>query len=226
VTPRRSFIAIAFVLLCCAFVQPNRARAQTGDTTNNLTKLKEVPLKESEARHKPDDTVAVVNDVVITFSDFNSIMSGYLKSIVARTKNNVVNDTLYTEIVDSAWDRAVSDILIEHEIEKRRLGMSVATLKDSILANPPDFIQMQFTDSLGTFHRDFMRKAMNDPRNDTIVSMIIEGERVRLETERLMISIAKKGAPENEREQTFAGWLKKAIRSATIDDRRTRFGFY
>ncbi len=207
-------------------MQPNSARAQTGDSTKKLTKLPEGTLKESEARHKPGDTVAVVNDVVITFSDFNSIMSGYVKEYVAQSKNNVITDTLYTEIVDSSWNRAVSDILIEHEIEKRKLGMSVATLKDSILADPPDFIRMQFTDSLGNFHGDFMRKAMNDPRNDTIVSMIIEGERDRLETDLLMISIARKGATEEEREQAFAAWLKRAKRSATIDDRRTRFGFY
>jgi SurA N-terminal domain len=221
VKPRHSFITIIFAFLVGAAALTTTLHAQ-----EKQTKLKEVPLKEAEARHKPDDTVAVVNGVLVTFSDFNSIMSGYLKSIVARTKNNVVNDTLYTEIVDSAWDRAVSDIIIEHEIEKRRLEMSVATIKDSLIANPPDFIRMQFTDSLGTFHPDFMRKAMNDPHNDTIVGMIVEGERVRLETDRLMISIAKKGATDEEREQAFAGWIKRAKRAATIDDRRTRFGFY
>jgi hypothetical protein len=228
VTLRRSFIAIALVFVGCLTLLPHSAYTQTTDSAKSkkLTKLPEGTLKESKARHKPGDTVAVVNGELITFSDFNSIMSGYVQAYVAQSKNNVVTDTVYTEIVDSAWDRAVSDIIIEHEIEKRKLGMSVATLKDSILANPPDFIRMQFTDSLGTFHQDFMRKAMNDPRNDTIVSMIIEGERVRLETDRLMISIAKKGATEEEREQAFAAWLKRAKHAATIDDRRTRFGFY
>ena len=204
-----------------AHSQESKSNSQESKPT-----LKEVPLKEAEARHKPNDTVAVVNGVLVTYSDFNSIMAGYLKSIVAQTKNNVINDTLYTEIVDSAWDRALSDIIIEDEIEKRKLSMSVVEIKDSLIATPPDFLQQQFTDSLGTFHPDFMRKALDDPRNDTIVSVIVEGERVRLETNRLMASIAKKGASQQARELAFAVWLKKAKRTATIDDRRTRFGFY
>ena len=227
-TFRRSFIAIALVLLCGTVVLPHAARAQSADTakTKKLTKLKEVPLKEAEARHKPGDTVAVVNGELITFADFNSIMSGYLKAFVAQSKNDVVTDTLYTEIVDSSWNRAVSDIIIEHEITKRRLRMSVAAIKDSLLSDPPDFLRTQFSDSLGKFHPEIMKKALDDPRNDTIVRLVVEGERDRLETDRLIISIAKKGANEDEREQAFAGWLKRAKRAATIDDRRTRFGFY
>jgi hypothetical protein len=203
-------------------------RAQTGDTatTKKPAKLKEVPLKEAEARHKPGDTVAVVNGELVTFADFNSIMSGYLKAFVAQSGNDVVSDTLYTEIVDSAWNRAVTDIIIEHEIEKRKLRMSVSAIKDSLIASPPDFLRLQFTDSLGTFHPEIMRKALDDPRNDTIVRLVVEGERDRLETDRLMINIAKKGATEEERETAFAGWLKRAKRAAKIDDRRTRFGFY
>lgn len=226
-----SFITISFVVLFC-IAMPNRyVHAQIADSAKATAKLKEVPLKEAEARHKPEDTVAVVNGVLITFADFNSIMSGYLKSIVARTKNNIVTDTLYTEVVDSAWDRALSDIIIEHEIEKRRLGMSVAEIKNTLIETPPDFLRQQFSDSLGTFHPEIMRKALDDPRNDTVVSVIVEGERVRLETDRLAASIAKtsiakKGATNAEREQAFAAWLKKAKRTANIDDRRTRFGFY
>jgi hypothetical protein len=224
-----SFFVITLVFLCCIAVRP--VCAQNSDSTKSAATLKEVPLKEAEARHKPGDTVAVVNGVLITFADFNSIMSGYLKSIVARTKNNVITDTVYTEIVDSAWDRALSDIIIEHEIEKRRLGMSVAEIKTALIASPPDFLRQQFSDSLGQFRSEIMRKALDDPRNDTVVSVIVESERVRLETDRLAASIAKssitkKGATNAEREQAFAAWLKKAKRNASIDDRRTRFGFY
>jgi hypothetical protein len=229
VTFRGSFIAIALVLAGCTMLRPYAARAQNADSTKakkKITKLEEVPLKEAEARHKPGDTVAIINGELVTFADFNSIMSGYLQSIVKRTKNNVVNDSLYTEVVDSAWNRAITDIIIEHEIAKRRLGLSVAAIKDSLVSDPPVFIRLQFTDSLRTFHPDMMRKALNDPRNDSIVIMVVEAERVRLETDRLMASIAKKGATEKERELAFAGWLKRAKRTATIDDRRTRFGFY
>jgi hypothetical protein len=231
VTVRHSFIAILFVLSASAFVPTWTARAQnTGnqDTTaqKQQYKLEEVPLKQAEARHKPGDTVAVVNGVLITFSDFNSIMAGYLKSIVTRTKNNVVNDTLYTEVVDSAWDRAVSDIIIEQEITKRKLRMSIVEIKEWIVANPPDFLRQQFTDSLRKFQAEAMRKALNDPRNDTVVEVLVEGSRISLETQRLVFSIAKKGASPTDAANEFEVWLKKAKRSATIDDRRTRFGFY
>lgn len=223
----QSFFVILIAMVCAHAALPNAAYSQTADSSKTKkAKIKEVPLKEALARHKPGDTVAVVNGVLVTYEDFNSVMAGYLKSIVAETKNNVVNDTLYTEIVDSAWNRVISDVIIEHEIEKRKLEMSVAAIKDSLIASPPDFLHQQFSDSLGAFHPEVMRQALDDPRNDTIVTMIVEGERVRLETDRLMASLAKKGASEDEREEAFAAWLKKAKRAATIDDRRTRFGFY
>jgi hypothetical protein len=218
---RYSFFAILFVLCGGALALPLTLYAQS-----ETPKLKQVPLKEAEARHKPGDTVAVVNGVIVTFADFNSIMSGYLKAFVARSKDNVITDSLYTIIVDSAWDRAVSDILVEQEIVKRKLDMSIAMIKDSLVHNPPDFLRTQFTDSLGAFRPEIMQKALDDPRNDTIVSVILEGERVRLETERLVASIAKKGATGEARETAFTTWLRRTKRAATIDDRRTRFGFY
>ena len=228
---RHSFIAILFVLSASAFVPTWTARAQNAGNQDTSAqkqqyKLEEVPLKQAEARHKPGDTVAVVNGVLITFADFNSIMAGYLKSIVARTKNNVVNDTLYTEVVDSAWDRAVSDIIIEQEITKRKLRMPSGEIKEWLATNPPDYLRQQFTDSLGKFHEDAMRTALNDPRNDTVVEVLVEGTRIPLETKRLVFSIAKKGASPTAAANEFEVWLKKAKRSATIDDRRTRFGFY
>jgi hypothetical protein len=226
VTVRHSFIAIILVLSASACALPGTARAQNAPEKTKKSKLEEVPLKQAEARHKSGDTVAVVNGVLITFADFNSIMAGYLKSIVAQTKNNVVNDTLYTEIVDSAWDRAVSDIIIEQEISKRKLRMSTGEIKDWLVTNPPDFLRQQFTDSLGKFHEDAMRTALNDPRNDTVVEVLVEGSRISLETQRLVLSIAKKGATPTAASREFDAWLKKAKRTATIDDRRTRFGFY
>ncbi|HZK76218.1 MAG TPA: SurA N-terminal domain-containing protein, partial [Candidatus Kapabacteria bacterium] len=137
---------------------------------------KEVPFATAKARHAPGDTVSVVNGVVIRYADFMSIMSGYLKLFVARTQNDLITDSLYTEIVDSSWDRAVTDIIIEGAIAKRKLEMTDAMVKDSLVARPPDFLRHQFTDSLGAFHPEYMRAGLNDPRNDSIVHLIIEGE--------------------------------------------------
>lgn len=188
-------------------------------------KNKEVPFATAKARHAPGDTVAVVNGVVIRYADFMSIMSGYLKLFVARSKNDIVSDSLYTVIVDSSWDRAVTDIIIEGAIAKRKLEMSDRAVKDSLVAHPPDFLRRQFTDSLGVFQPEYMRAGLNDPRNDSIVHLIVEGERERLETERLAESVApnKTGA---ERDRAFEAWLQHAKHTADIDDRRTRFGFY
>ncbi len=193
--------------------------------TSTSKKPKEVPFTTAEARHAPTDTVAVVNGVVIRYGDFMSIMSGYLRLFVARSKDDIVSDSLYTVIVDSAWNSAVNDIIIEGAIHKRRLEMTDALVKDSLVADPPDFLRRQFSDSIGTFHPDYMRAGLNDPRNDSVVRIILEGERERLETERLAENVAPHvtGAA---RDRAFQDWLTHAKRTADIDDRRTRFGFY
>jgi SurA N-terminal domain len=188
-------------------------------------KPKEVPFAAAKARHAPGDTVGIVNGVVIRYADFMSIMSGYLKTFVARSKDNIVNDSLYTVIVDSSWNNAVTDIIIEGEIQKRKLEMRDAMVKDSLIEHPPEFLRRQFTDSTGTFHPEYMRAGLNDPHNDSVVHIIIEGERERLETEQLEASLAPR-ATGAERDRAFQAWLQHAKRTADIDDRRTRFGFY
>lgn len=219
---RRSlFAGCVAVLGLCLALAPVRAQTKHSKKTP-----KEVPFSEAEMRHAPGDTVAVVDGVVITFQDFNSIMAGYLKTFVARTNNNLVTDSLYTVIVDSAWDRAVSDIVIEQAIAKQRVEMNDREVKDSLVHNPPDFLRSQFSDSLGHFRPEIMRQAMDDPRNDSIVRVIVEGERERLETERLAERVAPKARTPAERERMFDAWLRHAKLTAHIDDRRTRFGFY
>ena len=95
------------------------ARAQSSHKHPVQKGPKEVPFATAVARHAPGDTVGVVNGVVIRYADFMSIMSGYLRLFVARSKNDIVTDSLYTVIIDSAWDRALSDIIIEGAIAKR-----------------------------------------------------------------------------------------------------------
>lgn len=224
---RHSFVAIAFAAASISVLSgwaPTLAHAQSHQQPAPK-KTKEIPFATAKARHAPGDTVAVVNGVVIRYADFMSIMSGYLKLFVARSKNDIVSDSLYTVIVDSSWDRAVTDIIVEGAIAKRKLEMSDRAVKDSLVARPPDFLRRQFTDSLGAFHPEYMRAGLNDSRNDSIVHLIVEGERERLETERLTESVApnKTGA---ERDQAFQAWLQHAKHTADIDDRRTRFGFY
>lgn len=185
----------------------------------------EVPFSTAAARHDPMDTVGVVNGTVIHYGDFMSIMAGYLKLFVARSKNDIVSDSLYSLIVDSSWDRAVYDIIIENAIAKRHLSMTDEMVKDSLVEHPPEYLRRQFSDSVNTFHPEYMRAAMNDPRNDSTVHLIIEGERERMETERLEESIAP-SAFGPERDRSFLDWLHHEEHSARIEDRRIRYGFY
>jgi hypothetical protein len=177
-------------------------------------------------KHAPTDTVGVVNGDVITYADFKSIMSGYLKIFVARTNNNVVSDSLYSVIVDSSWNRAITDILTEQEIGKRHIGMTAAEIEDSLAQNPPDYLQKQFTDSLGKFHGNAMRKALADPRNDSIATIVLSEEQVRLESEKLLYSFGSKNASPAEHRKAFDSWLRRAKIKARITDYRIRFGFY
>ena len=177
-------------------------------------------------KHLPGDTVGVVNGEVITYADFNSIMSGYLKAFVKRSGDNVVTDSLYSIIVDSAWNRAVNDILIEQEIQKRKLAMSDDEAKNAIIQDPPTFLRHQFTDSTGAFHSEYISQALNDPRNDSIVRIIIAGEKIRLESDRLIASLDRNAHSPSEKNHAYDAWLKKASASAKIVDKRLSFGFY
>jgi len=177
-------------------------------------------------QHSRADTVGVVNNEVITYGDFNSIMSGYLKIFVKRSNDNVITDSLYSIIVDSSWDRAVNDILTEQEIGKRKISMSEAEMKAALIENPPAYLRSQFTDSTGVLHPEYMSQALNDPRNDSIVRTIVAGEQVRLETERLAKSIDPTATTDAAVQQTYQAWLRKARASAKILDKRTQFGFY
>jgi len=217
VTFRSSFVVIAFG------VSGLLAYSARGQSPNQGSR--KVPVNQP-TKHLPTDTVGVVNDEVITYADFKSIMSGYLKIFVAQSGNNVVSDSLYTIIVDSSWDRAITDILTEQEIGKRHVGMTNAEIEDSLAQNPPDYLQKQFTDSLGKFHGDIMRKALADPRNDSIAAIVLSEEQVRMESEKLMNSFGPKNVSPEEHRKAFDSWLQRAKKKAHITDYRIRFGFY
>ena len=187
---------------------------------------KKVTQVSEPRQHAKTDTVGIINGEVITYGDFNAIMSGYLKIFVNRTHDNVVTDSLYTVIVDSSWDRAVNDILTEQAIHDRNLSMTDAQIKAAILENPPDYLRQQFTDSTGHFHHEYLTQALDDPRNDSIVHTILQGEQVRLETEALIKSIDPKAKTDAQLQRAYDAWLKKARLTAKIVDKRTQFGFY
>jgi hypothetical protein len=176
--------------------------------------------------HEPTDTVGVVNGTVITYSDFNAMMSGYLKMFVTRSGDNVVTDSLYSVIVDSAWEKAVEDILIEQAIQKNNLALSDSEAIEMIVANPPEFLSAQVTDAQGKVHPEALRPALLDPRNDSLTRIIVQGERMRLENEKFMRWVAPNAKTEAARRSAYDAWMRKAEAKARIEDKRLAFGFY
>jgi hypothetical protein len=217
VTIRSSFIVIAFLV--------SGLLALSAHAQSPKLESRKVPVNQPN-KHLPTDTVGVVNGEVITYADFRSIMAGYLKTFVARSGNNVVSDSLYSVIVDSSWDQAITDILIEKETGKRHVAMTNAEIEDSLVQNPSDYLQKQFTDTSGHFHGDIMRKALTDPRNDSIATIVLENERMRMESEKLLNSFGPKNASPAEHQKAFESWLRAAKIKARVTDNRIRFGFY
>jgi hypothetical protein len=196
------------------------ATTQTKPSGSTVTKV------DHPKHHEPGDTVGVVNGTVITYADFNSMMSGYLKLFVKRSGNNIVTDSLYSVIVDSAWENAVEDILVEQTIQKEHLGLTDSEAIEMIVQHPPDFLAAQVTDAQGVIHRVGLRRALTDPRNDSVTRIVVQGERLRLEQEKFIAWVAPGAQNEEARRSAYAAWMRKAKSRAHIEDKRLAFGFY
>ncbi|MDP4200650.1 MAG: SurA N-terminal domain-containing protein [Bacteroidota bacterium] len=208
------------LLLTAAFTV--RALAQSSDSS----RLKKVTRVKKSVSHALGDTVGVVNGVVITYGDFKSLLSGTIHEYVTRTSEHIITDSAYSLLIDTAWNKAVDDIIEEREIERRKLSLNDSELRAMVIEHPPDFLRTQFTDSTGTFHREILSNAMNDRRNDTVVAGILASERIRLETNRLIAAVTTKAKTEAERGRMFHAWLRRMRAEARIIDRRLNFGFY
>lgn len=197
-------------------------RAQETDSSlaKHVTRVK-TPVK-----HAAADTVGVVNGVVITYGDFKLLLSGTINDFVGRTGVHVVTDSVYSQLVDTAWSRAMIDIIEVSEINNRKLSLTDSGVIALLLEHPPEYLRKQFTDSVGAFHKDYLSIALNDPRNDTTVRDILAGERIRLESERLVASVTRQAKSDSARERTFKAWLRRTRMQARIIDRRMNFGFY
>jgi hypothetical protein len=228
---RQSQLVNRIVLFCLLLVVPSAPtlRAQHGraDRSPTDTSLAQhVTRVKTPQTHAQADTVGVVNGVVITYGDFMSLMSGYVNEHVARTHTRIVTDDVYSMIVDTAWNRAVADILEEQEIQKRHLAMSDSEVRASLITEPPEFLRSQFTDSLGTFHADYLARAMSDPKNDSTVQTLIASARIDGEWHRLMKSILTNAKSEDQKKHLYDGWLRRTKAHARMIDRRLNFGFY
>jgi hypothetical protein len=218
-----------FALLLTALILSagsEHAFAQKKRSATKQPPSKKITIVDHPKQHAPTDTVGVVNGTVITFADFNSIMNGYLRAFVKRSGDNLVTDSLYSVIVDSAWDKAIEDILVEQTIQKEHLSLSDSEAVEMIVANPPEFLANQVRDAHGTLHTAALRQALTDPRNDSVTQVIVQGERLRLENEKFLAWLSPKAQSGTTRDAAYAAWLRKAKAKAVIMDKRLAFGFY
>ncbi|MEI8135340.1 MAG: SurA N-terminal domain-containing protein [bacterium] len=187
--------------------------------------------QESQSRarkkHKSTDTVGVINGAVINYHDFREEVGATIKEHKSEIRDTVVSDTAFTRFVNMTWDKLVGDIVIEQELQKRKLALTSEQTVEMMIAQPPTEAKKIFTDSAtGTFdekaYKDFLTAKSLDRQRAKIVTYY----QSVYEQKRLADAIVPKARSEKERINKLAEWLKKEVQKAVIDDRRTAFGFY
>ncbi|HEY6172212.1 MAG TPA: SurA N-terminal domain-containing protein [Candidatus Kapabacteria bacterium] len=174
-------------------------------------------------KYKSLDTVGIVNKIPIYYGDYRDMLK---QTIRDNQSDSVVTDTAFARYVNMTWDKIVLDILIEEEIEKRKLALTEEQVISRLLAEPPDELRGQFVNTIGAFDRETCAKYLRNPQPDLSRTRYVEYYRTKYEGERFYASIGKKGANSEERMKAFTDWYQKKLTNAQIIDKRTSFGFY
>ena len=185
----------------------------------------------AQKKHKLTDSVGVVNSEVITFFDFRARLSERIEQAAraGEVKNKKVTPEQYTKFVDATWEDMIRDVIVEHEIHKRKLPILTATdaeVRARTLQDPPFLLKRSFTDSLGKFDTSALRAVLTDPSYDSVATMILAEQRDRYERAALKVSITPHAANDAALEAGFAAWYKRERKRARLLDFRTAFGFY
>jgi hypothetical protein len=185
--------------------------------------LKKVEKKIEPRKHKPTDTVGVINGDVITYSDYRTILADIMRQAA---RDSIASEADFTKWVDAAWDQCLEAILTRQEVTKRELALSTDEVKAELVNDPPEFLKKQFIDSTGQFHPEALHAALNDPSQEDVVSGIVAAQRLLMEDRSLKLSIAPQARTDEEREKAYKAWLLKAKNNARTIDNRLRFGYY
>jgi hypothetical protein len=177
-------------------------------------------------KHKGSDTVGVVNGTLITYRDFKGELKHTMSEHISEIPGGKVSDSLYTKYVNLTWDKMVGDILIEHEIRKRKISVSKEETVRRILRDPPEPFKQSFTDSLGAFHQEALKSYIEQPAKDSLRDGAIAYYQSVYEQDEFTKQIAPHAVSDAERKNTVDEWIHKRSMKANIDDRRTAFGFY
>lgn len=203
---RRTLFLLFSALLCVSAVR-----------SSPLDSLKK------QRKYKTLDTVGIVNGTVIYYGDFKEMLK---QTIIDNQHDSIVSDTAFTRYVNTTWDKIVLDILVEEEVEKRKLSLTEEQVIKRLLAEPPDELRKQFVNTIGAFDRETCAKYLRNPEPDLARTRYVEYYWVKFEGERFYASLAKKGANSDERMKAFTDWYQKKLTNAQIIDRRTSFGLY
>jgi hypothetical protein len=182
--------------------------------------------KKPKKKHKNSDTLGVVNGTLITFFDFKEQLKATIKEHKNEIKDTVLSDTALTRFVNLAWDKLVTDIIIEQELAKRKLTLTTEKTIDKILKSVPKELKETFTDLSGTFNEKALKAYLKNPNPDLQRTKILDYYQILFEQQRLAAAIAPKAKTEYERIKELGLWLQLKISKTNIDDRRTNFGYY
>jgi hypothetical protein len=187
----------------------------------------QTPEKKPRKKHKNADTVGVVNGTVITFYDFRGQLAEIMKEHKAEIEGDKVSDTAFTRFVNMTWDKLAGEILIEQELQKRKLALTTDKTIAMLLKKPPQELMDAFLDSVThAFNEKALKDYLQNPNPDLERTKILDYYQTHFEQQRLAAALVPKAKSEQERIDELADWLKKKLQKANIDDRRTAFGFY
>jgi len=186
----------------------------------------QTPEPKPKKKHKNTDTLAVINGTLIRLYDFKQQLAATIKEHKSEVKDSVVSDTAFTRFVNEAWDKLVSDIIIDQELEKRKLTLTAEKTIEKILRSIPKELKETFTDSSGTFNEKALKAYLNNPNPDPQRTKILDYYQILFEQQRLAAKLAPKARTEEERMKALGIWLQQKILKSNIDDRRTSFGYY
>jgi len=191
-----------------------------------LTQISFAQEKKPKKKHKMMDTVGVVNGTVIRYYDFREQLASTIRDHKLEIKDTIVTDTAFTRFVNMTWDKLVADIIIENELQKRKLSLTTEKTIDRILKDIPKELKETFSDSSGSFNEKALSAYLKNPNPDPKRTKILDYYQILFEQQRLAAAIAPMARTEEERTKRLGLWLKMKVSKAKIDDRRTAFGYY
>ena len=109
------------------------------------------------------ENVGVVNGQPIRYQDIRSEYDQLIE-MERQQRGGEIDEFTSRRLVRQVWDRRVSFMLQQQQVEKHNITISDAELIEAIRENPPDFVQQQeMFQTDGTFDKAKYLAALNNP---------------------------------------------------------------